>query len=198
MPESNCTEISIEYLRECLIPNAAVPSGLQWRTRPREHFVYEKTAASWNLKWPGKQAGTLTSKGYFQIHLNHPNGPRRRLYNHRIIFALAHGRWPTAQLDHRNRDRGGNRLENLREATQAENNQNLVSLRNTSGFPGVCFDKQRHKWRACIRIVGRTRHLGYFATPEAAAAAYRAAKLLLHSFQPVLPEMAGGTPTPLE
>lgn len=79
------------------------------------------------------------------------------------------GDWPTDQIDHINGDKGDNRIANLREATNAENNRNTgAGQANTSGFKGVCWDKAKGKWRAQIEIDGRGAHLGYFTTPEAA------------------------------
>ena len=80
------------------------------------------------------------------------------------------------QIDHKNGIRHDNRLCNLREATRFQNQQNLgISIRNTSGFMGVSYHKVTAQWRASIRTDHGHKHLGYFDTPEAAAAAYRAA-----------------------
>ena len=37
-----------------------------------------------------------------------------------------------------------------------------LNSKNTSNHKGVCFDKQRKKWRAFININGKMNHLGYF------------------------------------
>jgi hypothetical protein len=55
---------------------------------------------------------------------------------------MAHGRWPEHDIDHRNGVRDDNRLENLREATNAQNTQNHGRPRtNPTDYHGVSFDK---------------------------------------------------------
>lgn len=46
---------------------------------------------------------------------------------------------------------------------------------NKSGFRGVSLYKRTGKWRATISIDHRQRTIGYYDTPEAAAAAYQSA-----------------------
>jgi len=66
-----------------------------------------------------------------------------------------------------------NRLENLREADQHQNNANQRrNIKNTSGFKGVSFAKHAKRWRAQIQIHGHLKNLGYFDTPELAHARY--------------------------
>jgi hypothetical protein len=43
---------------------------------------------------------------------------------------------------------------------------------NSTGFKGVCFDKQTSMWRAIIQIAGKSTCLGRHKTPELAAVAY--------------------------
>jgi hypothetical protein len=57
------------------------------------------------------------------------------------------------------------------------------SRHNTSGFKGVCRCRESGKWRASISKNGRWIHLGRFATPQAAHAAYAdAARKLFGEF----------------
>lgn len=183
-------DFPIWFLIACFVLDPTTPSGLRWRERPREHFPNIRQWHRWNTRYAGKQAGSLDrGDGYFRIVLTYRGRERRRLA-HRIVFALVHGRWPSDQLDHREGVKAGNGIDNLREATRSENNQNhKLRSTNTSGFPGVHWHKRTRmrtrKWVASISANGRTFHLGYFATPEAAHAAYLAAKARLHPFQPV-------------
>jgi len=92
-----------------------------------------------------------------------------RLYReHRLVWLYLFGRWPEAQIDHINCEPSDNSLENLREATQSENNRNRRVQRD--GLKGVV--KIGRRFYARIRADGATRHLGGFATEEAAHAAY--------------------------
>lgn len=96
---------------------------------------------------------------------------------HHLVWVWHHGFYPRSHLDHINLVRDDNRIENLRECTQAQNmaNRNLQA-NNTSGFKGVTKAKTQGKWLA---YVGR-RHLGTFDTPEAAHEAHKNAALALY------------------
>jgi hypothetical protein len=50
---------------------------------------------------------------------------------------------------------------------------------NTSGFPGVCWNKERQKWRAAIQTGYRRVLLGEFDDPEEAHKAYKLAEKVL-------------------
>ena len=83
------------------------------------------------------------------------------------------GKFPIDQVDHINLDKLDNRWVNLREATNSQNQANIhAHITNTSGFKGVSWHRGVQKWRAQIERDGHSCYLGYFDTPEAAAAAY--------------------------
>jgi hypothetical protein len=92
---------------------------------------------------------------------------------HRFIMGSPEGRI----VDHRNGNRLDNRKQNLRVCGLGDNNRNLgISRRNTSGYKGVSFNKQRSKYRAYIHLSdGHQKHLGFFDTPEDAAREYEKA-----------------------
>lgn len=74
-------------------------------------------------------------------------------------------------VDHRNGDGLDNRRANLRVATFADNARNArLRKDNTSGFKGV--KRAGSRWYAQIRVNAKRLHLGSFATPEEAHAAY--------------------------
>lgn len=85
------------------------------------------------------------------------------------------------EIDHCDLDKCNNVRSNLRPATTAQNqwNRNKPSD-NTSGFKGVSWYAPSGKWVARIAVNRKRHHLGYFATPEAAARAYDAAALQYH------------------
>lgn len=99
---------------------------------------------------------------------------------HRFIMGLEYG--DPRKVDHKNRDTTlDNRRENLRVATQSENNRNVgLSKRNTSGAKGVRRYERLDKWIARIQVNGSLIHLGYFPTKGLAVAAYDAAALKYH------------------
>lgn len=107
---------------------------------------------------------------------------------HRIIWLLVYGHYPEAHIDHVNGNGSDNRLENIRIATNAENNQNLtVRKDNTSGFQGVWFNKKRGKFSAEL-CVGKKRIRKYgFLTAEQAYDEYLRLKQEHHKFHPDAP-----------
>lgn len=114
----------------------------------------------------GERAGTLDDNGYRAVHLIH-----KKYWEHRLIWLLVHGEYPSDELDHINGMPSDNRLCNLRLALRGQNCFNTkIPKTNTSGFKGVCF--QSGKWRARCKVRGVKYHLGYFYTPEEASMAY--------------------------
>jgi hypothetical protein len=77
-------------------------------------------------------------------------------------------------IDHINRDRTDDRVENLRWATREEQVENQVYVRrdNTSGVRGVAWKKRNAKWQTRIRVNGKMLHLGYFDDINDAEACY--------------------------
>jgi hypothetical protein len=107
-----------------------------------------------------KAAGWVNpDTGYHYVQLN---GKQYR--SHRLIFLMLKGYLPKL-VDHINRDRLDNRIENLREATKSENTFN--SARSDSAL-GVSFDPSRNKWRAYTQEGGRRCSWGRYATKEEA------------------------------
>ena len=93
--------------------------------------------------------------GYYYINVCN-NGLMKKMCIHRLI-ALAWIPNPEnkPQIDHINKDRKDNRIENLRWATAMENMNNLsISKSNTSGTQGLCFHKTRKTWVVCKAIMG--------------------------------------------
>ena len=109
----------------------------------------------------GQEAGTVTKDGY-----------KRFMYKgkpylvHRVIWFIEHGSWPSI-IDHINRDKLDNRIENLREATFSQNRYNIPRRsHNSSGYKGV--SQRGDKWAAfCNRV-----YLGTFDTAKDAATCY--------------------------
>jgi hypothetical protein len=65
------------------------------------------------------------------------------------------------EVDHKNRDRSDNRLENLRWATRIENSENTGKrYNNTSGHKNIGWVKERKKWK--FHRKGRFNKIKYF------------------------------------
>ena len=110
-----------------------------------------------------------TGTGYYRIGLT-KNKKHNKFYIHRLL-ALAYIPNPHNKdcIDHINRIRNDNRIENLRWATALENMQNKSEYNtNTSGTTNVYYNKQYDKWRYQKMINGSTHYSTMFDTPEEA------------------------------
>lgn len=145
--------------------------ALAWLPRRRTLFTTDQQWRAWNTRYAGKDAGRIANDGYRKVTIL-----GGRYQAHRLIWLLVYGCWPTGEIDHINGDPADNRLANLRDVSHRDNqrNQRLKSS-NTSGFNGVLWDKFAKRWLAYIGGANR-RHVGYFDTPEQAAAARKAAQ----------------------
>ena len=99
---------------------------------------------------------------------------------HRLAWLLHYKEWPNGEIDHINGNGFDNRISNLRVVSRHGNMQNMTkpNALNRSGCMGA--SKNYKRWRARIKVYGKTIHLGYFDTPEEASAAYVKAKRTLH------------------
>lgn len=150
---------------------------LYWRDPGADQFETLKGYRIFLTKCLGKRAGYRNNLGYLAVSVH-----GRSLLCHRIVWALANGRDPIGDVDHRDLCRSNNKPENLREATRSQNCMNKRRRSdNHSGIKGVHWHKATKKWAATITAKGAgTRHLGVFANKIDAAEAYRAAAKELH------------------
>lgn len=76
---------------------------------------------------------------------------------HRIVWELHHGPIPDGlEVDHKNRNKLDNRIENLRLATREQNLANRAAhSNNTSGTKGVYFANSKCAWVAKIKANGK-------------------------------------------
>jgi hypothetical protein len=138
-------------------------------------YVDGKLIAKTNSKCrkAGDALSSLTDKGYLRSSVG---GKSYRV--HRLVFLYHHGYMPT-QVDHIDGNRMNNRIENLREATSSQNNQNRKAT-SSSGLKGVVWHKQSKKWVASICVNRKSVHLGSFISIEEAALVANKARQLAH------------------
>lgn len=116
----------------------------------------------------GDEAGTLSDRGYVRIQID---GVIYRA--HRLAWLHVYGVWPSSRIDHRDGIGSHNWIDNLREATQAQNSKNRkVNKNNSTGHKGVTI-LPSGRCRSLIRCDGKNVHIGYFDTPEEASKAYQ-------------------------
>lgn len=101
---------------------------------------------------------------------------QKSIYMHRLVLKLNNIEIPDKQLvDHINRNKLDNRLQNLRIVTPTGNGANRDIIENSVGYKGVY--KNYDKWIAQITILRKVTHLGRFNSPEEAARAYNEAAI---------------------
>ena len=75
-------------------------------------------------------------------------------------------------VDHIDSDPMNNQRPNLRILTAKQNAENKSSRKGSSSpFIGVSYDKRRNKWRAAVKIDGKTKNLGRYENDVKAAIA---------------------------
>lgn len=89
----------------------------------KREMDYREGHLWWKVPGPGRRwdgpAGSLDSEGYVRIKVF-----GQSYGEHRLVWLYHKGEWPPGQLDHINLKPADNRIENLREATNRDNNLN--------------------------------------------------------------------------
>lgn len=95
-----------------------------------------------------------------------------RFQHSRLVWAWHHGDPGDRQVDHIDRDRRNDRIENLRLATFSQNNANRRSLKG--------YWKQGNRWVVRVMKDRKNYHGGCFGTEEEAAVAAKKLRESLH------------------
>ena len=138
---------------------------LMWKT----HGRYKLKNPKWN------QLKIQTDKdGYKLINIK-----LKQYRLHRVNYYAHNPTWDIHDssqdnfIDHENKDKTNNHIENLRVVTNQENSFNTKAK-------GYTWVKQSQKWRAQISVNGKKKNLGYFVLKEDARTAYLEAKKIYH------------------
>lgn len=122
----------------------------------------------------GDVAGAVHKRGggYLKIKVD-----GRSYLASRLAWLYMIGTFPQHRIDHEDTDKLNNRWRNLRAATASQNAANRGANRGSkSGIKGAYLKSDHHRrakpWASCIRVDGTVKHLGTFAKPEEANAAY--------------------------
>lgn len=98
---------------------------------------------------------------------------RYQLKGHQFAYYIKYKKI-VDQIDHKDGNRLNNKIDNLREVTNQQNQQNQTKAK------GYCFDKITNKFRSIIGVDGKLIHLGRFNTEQEAHQAYLDAKKIYH------------------
>jgi hypothetical protein len=108
-----------------------------------------------------------TGKGYARRSEKIIVGPKRGTY--RCVYMHRQLLTTHLEVDHINGNRLDNRMCNLREADRVLQARNRsASLRSSSKYLGVHYNKINKNWRAQINVTGKIKDLGSFLTQEEA------------------------------
>ena len=175
MRQASIRGIPLEYIQSVLRIDRNSPSGLSWLPRQDMKFNFgDQSAGSVN---------TYKKKNYSSWKVNVAfNGSSHSLKCSRVIFLLEFGRLSENKIiDHIDGNPLNNKVENLRESTRNQNNQNSRRPKtNTSGHKGVYWDKKSGKWRVLIFANGKFHHFGFYEDKEEAIRVAIEARKKLH------------------
>ena len=154
------------------------PRDYPSQERLRELFDYDPDQGQLIRKGKHfqKRNGMRSAPSYRKTTINYVS-----YAHHRLVWVWHNGDPGQMVVDHINRDRHDDRIENLRLATHSENRRSSGMFKtNSSGYKGVTFEKTVGRWKAYIYLNNKRKHLGTFPTKEEAAAAYQQAAAEMH------------------
>jgi hypothetical protein len=110
------------------------------------------------------------TNGYAQrgqhLYLGFKTYKSKTIYMHTEILGIEQ------EIDHINGDTLDNRKENLRPSNRTQQTRNTSSRKNSSSkYVGVHLHKLTGKWRSQIKVDGKVKSLGLFASQEEAYSA---------------------------
>ena len=138
------------------------------------YYEYKTKPHIWKEMKGGKDR-----QGYLRILLSLSSG-KRMFYLHRLVYYAYNQDWDIWDsswnnvIDHRDGNPINNKIGNLQNITQQQNNFNNHIAK------GYTFDEKTGKYKAQIKLDGKNNYLGEFDTPEEAREAYLEGKEEYH------------------
>lgn len=149
---------------------------LFYKRRATEFFAntgwkQDRAAKIWNTRFAGKKVNSRDQHGYIKASINGVS-----FKAHRIVFAMAHNKWPMGEVDHINGVKDDNRPSNLRDVTHNENSKNQrLKNTNTTGGAGISTDRRTGLFVVSITSDGKKVHIGQYDEIQKAKIAREAA-----------------------
>lgn len=133
-----------------------------------ENFVYQDGHLYWRVPKPARTMNKALGQGKPYLGIGFMN---RQHKVHRLVWTYFHGH-TDLEIDHIDRNKMNNRIENLRAVDRVTNQNNTAAVRksNTSGYKGVNWHKG--KWYVRARVNGKRIAVGRFDDIIEAARAY--------------------------
>lgn len=105
-------------------------------------------------------AGWFCTAGYLTIQID-----KVKYQAHRLAWLYTYGYFPENNIDHINRIKQDNRIDNLRDVSQQCNVRNSrIRKDNKTGVPGVIKYSRCKGWAAQIKINRRSKTIGYYSS----------------------------------
>jgi hypothetical protein len=140
----------------------------------RDGRLFWKVSPGYAVK-AGMEAGTTAHNGYKVIAY------QGRVYRaHHVVYAMFNGECDDL-IDHINGDRQDNRPENLRIATESQNQWNRrLNANNKTGHKNVKWIQRLKKYAVTLNVKKKCVHVGVFADLELAGLVAAEARDLYH------------------
>lgn len=131
-----------------------------------EGFIYNFKEGRIFRKWKHiiKETGLSLNKGHYQIFIDGKN-----FFVHRILYEKYHNTIipEGLMIDHIDRNKSNNCINNLRLVTNTQNQQNTSKrITNTSGHKNIYWNTRAKRWRVSISVNCKNIHHGYFENLE--------------------------------
>lgn len=134
---------------------------VRWKAPPPAHAEKTGRVAGYLLKAKGK------NKPYWHLRAFGQTFKRSR-----VIFYVAHGRWPAPAVDHINGDSLDDGIANLRECSLSQNAANSRDKQRKHNLPRGVYLTRQGRYMARLTVGRRTSSLGTYDTQEQAQSAY--------------------------
>lgn len=149
----------------------------EWRDIPGYEGYYQVSnlgrVKSFHLCGEHILKNTKSVLGYYLVNLCKEGKSKTKTIHRIVASAFIYGYSENIEIDHIDKVKTNNNIENLRLATSAQNSANIAKKQGTSSkYKGVSFNKNAGKWHAQIRHNGKRKHIGYFNNEIDAAVEY--------------------------
>lgn len=102
--------------------------------------TYEYNPTTGEITLSGEVKGWVCANGYTYVTTKF----KTKVLAHRLAWLLHYGEWPEGDVDHIDRNKSNNRIDNLRDVSRS---QNLLNM-DTPLLKGITWDRSRNKWRS--------------------------------------------------
>ena len=150
----------------------------QWKPVVGYGGLYEVSSLgrvrSYHTSGSPRPIKTCSYKDGYNMVCLHKDGKQRTVYVGVMVLEAFKGVELTLTVDHKDRNKQNDKLNNLRWATRSQNqrNRSLVYNSASGGVYGVT--PYGSKWRGQAYVEGKRRHLGVFDTVKEASEAVEA------------------------